>query len=133
MLRLVGHALELRPWRQVQRPAFGTVLSRRGRAVQGSLALAPVEAGQMSAARQRGPDDAVPIDVDSPRGKSVDGRLRVVERGLVDFRQRGLRRVRAQNGPNDGAWGAAQICLGEEIAPGNDCQTAPSTGERMTP
>src|SRR3989441_9712730 len=110
---LVGHALEFRPWRHVQCPAFGTMLSRRGWAIQGSLALAPVEAGQMSAASQRGPDDAVPIDVDPPRGKSVDGRLRVIERGLVIFRQRGLRRGRGPNGPNDGPGGTAQIFLGE--------------------
>jgi len=62
----IGHARELRSRQRIERPAFGTMLARRGRAVQ-DLALTAVEAGKMTA-RQRRPDDAW-LSISMPRGE----------------------------------------------------------------
>ena len=102
----VPHALELRPREWIERPAFRTVLSRRGRTVERPVAFAPVEAREMTA-RQRQPDDSVAIDVHAARPVSIHGRLGLVPRHLVDFRQSGGRWVLAGIQPNDRA-GKAQ-------------------------
>ena len=62
----IGHARELRSRQRIERPAFGTMLAGRGRAVQ-DLALRAVEAGKMTA-RQRRPDDAW-LSISMPRGE----------------------------------------------------------------
>ena len=62
------------------------MLPRRRRPVERSLALAPVEAGEMSAREDR-PDYAVAIDVEPARRESLHWRLRVVPGQLVDFSQ----------------------------------------------
>jgi len=62
----VGHALELRRREGKKRPAFRTVLPGGGRTVERPFALAPVEAGEMSAGED-GPDYAVTIDVETAR------------------------------------------------------------------
>ena len=62
--RNVG-SLELRARHGIERPALGALLSRRFRAVERPFALAPVEAGQIVAARQRHPHQAIGIDRDS--------------------------------------------------------------------
>src|SRR5581483_13608 len=90
----IAHALELRAGEAIERPALGALLAgRRGRAVERALALAAIEAGEL-AARQRGPDHALAVDVDAAR---TIGALR----RLVDLGQRGLRRVRARQQPDD--------------------------------
>src|SRR4029434_10629835 len=96
----VCHALELRSRKWVERPTFRTVLSRRGRAVKRPVALAPVEAGEMSACQWH-PDDAVAIDVHAARPIAIHSGLGLVPRHLVDFRQSGRRRVVAWIHPND--------------------------------
>jgi hypothetical protein len=73
----VRYALELRPRQWIERPAFGTMLTRGGRAVERPLAFAPIEASEMTA-RQRRPEDAVAIDVSAAVWYGVDlcdGRL----------------------------------------------------------
>src|SRR5947208_2807896 len=67
---------------------------------------APVEAREMTA-RQWQPDDSVAIDVHAARPVSIHGRLGLVPRHLVDFRQSGSRWVLAGIQPNDRA-GKAQ-------------------------
>src|SRR4029453_11384192 len=62
-------AFELRQRLGIERPAFWAVLARGARPVERTLALAPIEAGEM-AARQRGPVDAVSIDVAAARRES---------------------------------------------------------------
>ena len=60
-------ALEVRARHRVERPAFRTQLALRGvRAVERSLALAPIEAGKMAAPEHR-PRDPVSIDVHAAR------------------------------------------------------------------
>src|SRR5262249_17417895 len=71
---------------------FRTVLPRRGRAIERPLALAPVEAGEMSACQWH-PDNAVAIDVHTARPVAIHGSFGLVPRHLVDFRQSGCRRV----------------------------------------
>src|SRR5213593_303806 len=56
------HVLQLRAGEWIECPALGAVLPRGVRSIQRPLALAPVEAREMSA-RERCPGDAVPIDV----------------------------------------------------------------------
>src|SRR5207237_8954703 len=89
----VGHALQLRSGERIERPAFGAVLARGARAVERSLALAPVETREMSA-RERRPDDAFAIDVHAARG--IAG-----ERRLEHFRERRLRGVRYRDHTTD--------------------------------
>src|ERR1700719_665344 len=78
----------------MERPAFGTLLAGGGRpAAHG--ALAAVEAGQVSAARKGGPDDAVAVDVDSVRKKSlIASNALAFERRFVHFGAAGRRRIR---------------------------------------
>ena len=74
-----------RAWGPVQRPALGAVLSGGGRAIQ-HPALAPVKAGKVPATPERGPDEAVPVDIDATRTVTPRGGVagRVVGR-LVDL------------------------------------------------
>src|SRR5262249_11927233 len=58
-------------------------------------------------ARQGRPDDAVTVDIHATRRESLNGRLGVVERWLVYFRQRGFRRIRPRIQP-DNSTGEAQ-------------------------
>ena len=96
----IGDAFQLRQRLGIERPAFGAVLAGRRRPVQRPLALAAIEAGQV-AARERRPDDAVAIDVHAARREARV--RRIVERRLVDFGERGLRRIRPGIEPDDGA------------------------------
>ena len=84
----------------MQAPALGTVLPRGGGAVQ-DVAPAAIEAGEVPAARQGGPHDAVGGDVDAPRRESLDRGFRVLERRLVVLRDARLGRVVAQLEPHD--------------------------------
>src|SRR5215472_5417132 len=59
---VLADALESRPWILVNAPAFGTVIAGGLRSIERTLALAPIEAGEMTAP-ERGPDDAVLVDV----------------------------------------------------------------------
>ena len=80
----VSDALELRSRELIQRPAFRTEFSgRRRRAIQRPLHLRAVEARKMPA-RERGPDDAIEIEVDAARSVTLIGRQ-------IDFRECGFR------------------------------------------
>src|SRR5207237_3819061 len=70
----VGDVLELRSWERVKSPAFGAVLARGLRTVERALALAAVEAREMSA-RERGPEHALAIDVAAARPVARQRRL----------------------------------------------------------
>src|SRR6266850_5196286 len=59
----IRHTFELRSRRLIKLPAFLALLSRGAGTIQRSLALAPVEAGEMSAGEDR-PHDAVTIHVE---------------------------------------------------------------------
>ena len=99
-------ALEARAIRLIERPALGTRRAvERLRAALRRLALAPVEAREMAARGERGPDDAVRVDVDAAW---VDAALR----HLVDLGDAGLGWVRAAVDAHD----VARIVLGR--APG---------------
>ena len=98
----VGDASDLRQRLGIEGPALGTVLPGGGRAVERALALAAIEARKVPA-RQRRPDDAVAVDVHATRREAMDGRSRIVDRRLVHFRQRRLRRVRTRVQPDDRA------------------------------
>src|SRR2546428_13788520 len=64
---VLHRSLVVRTREWIERPAFRTVLSRRGgRAVERALALAAIEAGEMSA-REHRPDDAFAVDVQAAR------------------------------------------------------------------
>ena len=78
------------------------MLPRGRRPVEGTLALASIEARQVSA-RQHGPDHVVAVHVHAARSKSLPARLRVVPRDLVDFRERGCRRIRSGHQTNQRA------------------------------
>src|SRR6266513_1546059 len=116
----VGHALQLRSGERIERPAFGAVLARGARAVERSLALAPVETREMSA-RERRPDDAFAIDVHAAR--RIAG-----ERRLEHFRERRLRRIRSRIHANDETGvtehrspdGAVNRARGESVETGHD-------------
>src|SRR5260370_33220275 len=75
------------------------------RPVERSLALAPVETGEVSAGSNR-PDHAVGIDVETTRRESLNRRLRIVPRQFINFRQRGGRWFRAGVQAHTAAWKA---------------------------
>src|SRR5262249_25099602 len=54
------------------------------------------------AAGERRPNDSVTGNVESARREPLNGRLRIVPRQFVNFRDRGLRRIRTRNDPDDG-------------------------------
>ena len=95
-----GDALHLRSRRGVEGPAFGAVLAGGVRTVP-HRAPAAVEAGEVAAAGQRGPDDAVAVYVDPARRVPLDRRVRVAERRLVVLRDARRRRVVADREPHD--------------------------------
>ena len=72
------------------------------RAVERALALAAVEAGQMSAA-QRDPGDVVAVDIHAARRIAPHRRFRIVPRNLVVFGEGGFGRIRARIQPHDPA------------------------------
>src|SRR5262249_42581886 len=81
-------------WDGIERPAFGAqVALRRSWPVQGSLALAPVEASHV-ATRQRHPRHALAVDVHAAHAKAGLW-------DLVDLYQRGLRRIWSRIQPQD--------------------------------
>src|SRR5207245_5060477 len=84
-------ASHLGTWRRVERPAFGTVLASRGRALR-HPALPAIKAGQVAAARQRRPDHPIGRDLDAARAITpvLTRRDAVVERRLVHFGPTGL-------------------------------------------
>src|SRR5262249_36817749 len=90
---VVGHVLELRPWKAVERPALGAVLASGVWPVERAFALAAVEAAEVPA-RERGPEHAVAADIAAARPVAREGRL-------VDLGDRGVRRVRARRDAND--------------------------------
>src|SRR5258706_115909 len=123
----IRDAFQLRRRERIQRPSFRTMLPRRIRSIEGSLAFAPVETGEVSAGRN-GPHHAVGIDIETTRRKSLNRRLRIVPRQFINFRQRGSRWIRAgiqaydasrkaEDRTPDGAIGRAH---------GNDVKRAPS-------
>src|SRR5712691_34331 len=97
VVRALGGAVpagERRAGNRIERPAFGTQVSfRRSRPIEGSLALAAIEAGDVSA-RQRHPRPSLAVDVEPAH--SVSGR-----RDLVDLGQGRLRRIRSELHAND--------------------------------
>src|SRR5216684_824394 len=72
------------------------------RPIERSLALAPVETGEVSAGSNR-PDHAVSIDVETARRESLNRRLRIVPWQFINFRQRSRRRIRARVQAHDAA------------------------------
>src|SRR5271154_6705341 len=90
-----GYVFELRPWCLKERPPFGTLAPCGLRPVERTFALLPVEACQVST-RHRHPDDAVAIDVHSPRRKAPHRGPRVVPWRFIVFRQGCLGRVRSR-------------------------------------
>src|SRR5439155_7066099 len=94
----------LRPWRRVQRPAFRALLTGCSRAAR-DLALAPIEAGDVTAPAERGPDQTVAVDVDAARTEAPLARLDRVglERWLIDFGLARLGRVRPELHPDEAA------------------------------
>src|SRR5262249_62304362 len=93
-------ALEAGPRYPVERPALRTMIARRLGCVERPLALAPVEAADV-AARERHPCDALALDVAAARTEAG-------QRHVVDFRERGLRRVGAGIEAYDRAGARAQ-------------------------
>ena len=85
---VLADALEARARILVERPALRAVIAGRLRAVERTLALAPVEAADV-AARERHPHHALAVDVGAAHAEAR-------HRHVVDFRQRGLRRVRSR-------------------------------------
>src|SRR5437879_9102157 len=97
---VLGDPIELRSRQWIKRPALGTVLAGRGWAVQGAFALAAVEAAEM-AARERGPHDALAVDVSATGRESR-------QRYIIYFRKCGWGWARAWIDPDDGAGVCAQ-------------------------
>ena len=109
-------ALEVRARHRVERPALRAVLAGGVRAVQRSLALAPIEAGVV-AAGQHGPEDAVGVDVHAAR---------VVARAA-----RHLSGTAPRRSPRASSIGGFDPGATRTAAPGNALalpQTDPSTG-----
>src|SRR5207245_8243767 len=78
----IRHPLELWQRLGIEGPPLGTMLARRGRSVERSLALAAIEAGQMPAGECR-PIDAIPIHGAAAGGEPLDRHTGPVERELV--------------------------------------------------
>src|SRR6185295_1733691 len=84
------HALKLRAWDRVELPAFRARLAGRcDRPVERTLAQLAVETRHL-AARQRGPDDALAVDVHAAQTEAGVRVLRIVPRNLVELRQHRL-------------------------------------------
>src|SRR2546427_1028556 len=88
----VRHALKLGQRLRIERPPFRAVLSGRRRPVQRPLALAAVEAREV-AAPERGPVDALAIDVATAWRKPGDRLAPLVEPQFVQLSPGGLRRA----------------------------------------
>src|SRR5215470_4238954 len=84
----LAHVGELRTGERVERPALRAVLAGRIRSVERALALAAIEAREVTAGQRR-PHHPVAVDVHAARG--IAGRRR-----LVDLGQGGRGRVRAR-------------------------------------
>ena len=97
---VLADAVEARPWILVERPALRAMIAGRLRSVERTLALAPVEAADMTAC-ERHPHHALAVDIASARAEAR-------HRYVVDFRQRGFRRVGAGSEPHDRAGAGAQ-------------------------
>src|SRR5262249_10321109 len=82
------NALELRDWLGIERPAFWAVLTGSGWAVQRTLALASIEAGEVAAGQGR-PDNAITINVHTPESVAGVRHAWIVPRNRVDLRERG--------------------------------------------
>ena len=67
----------------MQRPTFGAVPARSGFGSVQDLALSAIKAGQVAAAGERGPDDAIRIDIDSARCVTDRATAGFVERRLI--------------------------------------------------
>ena len=76
------------------------MIAGRLRSVERTLALAPVEAADMAAC-ERHPHHALAVDIAAARAEAR-------HRYVVDFRQRGFRRVGAGSEPHDRAGAGAQ-------------------------
>src|SRR5262249_59373882 len=105
-------ACEARPRILVERPALRALIAGRLGSVERALALAAVEAADV-AARERHPHDALAVDVAAARTEAR-------QRHVVDFRERGLRRIGAGIGPHDRAGARAQPGPGPAVDPGPD-------------
>src|SRR5262249_30449499 len=79
----------------VKRPALGAMVAGRFGSVERAFALAPVKAAHV-AARKRDPHHALAVDIAAARTETG-------QRHIVDFRERGLRRIGAGIKPHDRA------------------------------
>src|SRR6185295_20355358 len=77
----------------IERPSFWAVISRGLGAIQRSFAFSSIETRQM-AARQRCPDHAMLVDIGAANSETR-------QRHVVNFRQRGLGRIRTRIDPHD--------------------------------
>src|SRR5262249_38272259 len=90
----IGNVLELRPWKLVKRPSFRTKFSCGSvLPVQRSFALSAIEAREMSA-RQRSPNDAIQVEIESARSISD-------VRRHVHFGECSLGWIRSRHQPDD--------------------------------
>src|SRR5207249_3775765 len=86
-------AFEAGPRILIERPAFRAMIAGRLRPVEQTFALAPVEAADV-AARERHPDHTLAVDIAAARAEAR-------HRHVVDFGERGFRRVVAGNDAHD--------------------------------
>jgi len=88
-INFFGNALHTGPGKRIERPSFGAVLPCSSGFPRQNFTPPAVEACEMTAAGQSGPNEAVLIDVDSTREETLFGGLRIVERRFVRFRHTG--------------------------------------------
>ena len=90
---VLSQPLESRTRIFVESPALGAMIAGRLRPVERTFALAPIKTAQVTA-RQRHPHDALAVDVAAARPETR-------QRYIVDFCERGLRRIASGNKPHD--------------------------------
>src|SRR5690349_3049505 len=92
---VLADVLKARAWILIKSPSLGTVIPCRLRAIQRTFALSSIKACKMTA-RKRRPDNALFVDVCAANTEPRQGHV-------VDFRERGLGRIRTWIYPYDGA------------------------------
>src|SRR5262249_16218372 len=75
--------------KRIKRPAFGTVLSVCCCFARQDFAFSAIEAREMTASGERGPNDAVLVDVDATRKETLFCRFWIIERWFVSFSNAG--------------------------------------------
>src|SRR5277367_968810 len=98
-----GDVLELRAGRLIERPPFRTMPAGGRRAIERSFAFAAIKACQVPAG-QGHPNDAVAVDVHSPRREAPHRSPGILPWDFVICGQSCFRRIRSRIQADDPSW-----------------------------